>query len=144
MDGKTRRLVADEKVGVLVEDSEVLADMGRRPFRQRGVRARLRGVHDDDVSLVQELGDGGARPVHPHLLRAHELVEVGDRHLAEALAQELVEPLAGGVPRHPVLVLQGLVSLNRETRQVPSGRRVSSRRASRLKEPPPWGRMSRR
>ena len=96
MRGDTHRLVDDDDVGVVVDDLEVL-DRGRLDaqrllrFGQRDVQHRARGEFvrlphrhavDDDVALLGQSGDDGARqPEHPGDtgIHAHPVEAVGHR-----------------------------------------------------------------
>ena len=148
MDGEPGRLVADQDVRVFVEHGEVLAHVAGRALcgrRRSQVGVRFPGAVDHHhVARLEQLRDVGARAVHAHLLGAHHLVEVRERHLREPAAEELVQPLPARVLRDRVLELhrEGCVSWKRTTRQVPSACRASVRWASRCKSPPPCGRMS--
>ena len=146
--GEAGRLVADQDVRVFVEHGEVLAHVAGRALcgrRRSQVGVRFPGAVDHHhVARLEQLRDVGARAVHAHLLGAHHLVEVRERHLREPAAEELVQPLPARVLRDRVLELhrEGCVSWKRTTRQVPSACRASVRWASRCKSPPPCGRMS--
>ena len=126
---------------VFVDHLEILPDR-RGWLRGRSLR-RLQDVHRDLVARLQELRDGGARSIHPDLLRPHQLVQMAERQVVQALAEELVQALASGVGAHLEVDLhRGWLSEKRETRQVPSCCRESVTWAPRCSEPPPWGRMS--
>ncbi len=93
------RLVHREHVGVLVEDAERHRNARGAAPRRLGPREEplLVAADDDRVAGRDHLLRLPARAVHADLPGAEHLVDVRERHVAERLANELVEPLAGGV-----------------------------------------------
>ena len=98
--GQPGRLVHGQEVLVLEQDGEGdLHEAGGR----LGLAALppeqplLVGAHHHRVALGQDLVGLPPRAVHAHLARAEQLEDVAERDVLQGAAQELVEPLPGGV-----------------------------------------------